>query len=84
MKSSVCIYHFEKNLQGFAFFVRQNTGIFGEKEKKRELRGDNPLEFFSRKKEKSTCNCKCFLWRRERDSNSRYGITAHTISSRAP
>ena len=28
---------------------------------------------------------KCvFCWRRERDSNSRYGITAHTISSRAP
>ena len=27
---------------------------------------------------------KCvFCWRRERDSNSRYGITAHTISSRS-
>ena len=34
MKIPFCIYHFEKNLMGFRFFVRHGVADFGEGEGK--------------------------------------------------
>ena len=43
-----------------------------------------PKALLQEKKTPKPNRFRCFLWRRVRDLNPGYGITAHTISSRAP